>query len=139
MPPISAPTTGVSKIDHDGARIEPLFAGFESGSGRHGFSVFHRRERYARPYPRYNRENYVSLHVKNDVWLVRETAGEFARRYAAFGIRRIHRSTLVNVDRIVELRPLDNGEYTLVLRDGSQLKLSRSYRNALSDLLSNNP
>jgi hypothetical protein len=56
MPPISAPTTGVSKIDHDGARIGPLFAGFESGSGRHGFSVFHRRERYDRPYPRYNRE-----------------------------------------------------------------------------------
>jgi two-component system, LytTR family, response regulator len=82
--------------------------------------------------------DYVSLHVKNDVWLLRETAGEFARRYAAFGIRRIHRSTLVNVDRIVELRPLDNGEYTLVLRDGSQLKLSRSYRHALSDLLSNN-
>ncbi|HEY0024578.1 MAG TPA: LytTR family DNA-binding domain-containing protein [Longimicrobium sp.] len=44
---------------------------------------------------------------------------------------RIHRSTIVNLDRIVELRHWFGGDYNVVLRDGKVLKLSRSYRSRL--------
>jgi len=79
--------------------------------------------------------DYVSLHVGNKTWLVREALTVFAQRYATLGIARIHRSTLVNIDRVTELRPLDNGEFMIVLRDGTELKLSRSYRGALGALV----
>jgi two-component system LytT family response regulator len=78
--------------------------------------------------------DYVSIHVAKKAWLFRETIATLVTRYAARGIVRIHRSTLVNLDRIDELRPLTNGEFTVVLRDGTALKLSRNYRNALDAL-----
>jgi two-component system, LytTR family, response regulator len=79
--------------------------------------------------------DYVSLHVNKNAWLVRETIGAFAQQYGSYGLLRIHRSTLVNVDKITELRPLDNGEFTVVLQDGKELRLSRSYRDILDALL----
>jgi two-component system LytT family response regulator len=48
---------------------------------------------------------------------------------------RIHRSTIVNVDRIKELRPWFTGEYIVVLQDGKELTLTRSYRDKLKMLL----
>jgi two-component system LytT family response regulator len=53
------------------------------------------------------------------------------QRLAAHGFARIHRSTMVNTERVAELHTLANGEFAVVLRDGTQLKLSRSYRHAL--------
>jgi two-component system LytT family response regulator len=44
---------------------------------------------------------------------------------------RIHRSTIVNLERIRELQPYFNREYIVVLKDGTKLKLSRSYRERL--------
>jgi two-component system LytT family response regulator len=41
---------------------------------------------------------------------------------------RIHRSTIVNVDRVKELQPLFSGDYVAILHDGTQLNLSRAYR-----------
>jgi two-component system LytT family response regulator len=79
-------------------------------------------------------QDFVSLHIGAKTWLVRETIGAIEIRFASAGFVRIHRSTLVNVDRIKELRPLDKGEYQVVLRDGVELKLSRSYRAALPRL-----
>jgi two-component system, LytTR family, response regulator len=79
--------------------------------------------------------DYVCLHVNKHAWLVRETIGAFAQRYRSYGLHRIHRSALVNVNKIAELRPLDNGEFTIVLLDGRELKLSRSYRDALGLLV----
>lgn len=83
--------------------------------------------------------DYASLHVGKKVWLVRESMAVIADRYAMHGIARIHRSTLVNLDRITELRPLSNGEFTVVLRDGMELKMSRSYRQALGTLVGGAP
>jgi two-component system LytT family response regulator len=83
--------------------------------------------------------DYVSLHVDKKSWLVREAITVIAQRYAARGIVRIHRSTLVNLDRITELRPLSNGEFTVVLRDGTELKMSRNYRDALNNLVGSGP
>ena len=48
---------------------------------------------------------------------------------------RIHRSTIVNVDRIESYEPLPKGEYSLHLRQGATLKVSRSYREQLDDVL----
>ncbi len=79
--------------------------------------------------------DYVSLHVGKKVWLIRDCIGALAERYAARGIVRIHRSTLVNLDRVAELRALPNGEFTVILRDGTALKMSRSYRSALETLI----
>jgi two-component system LytT family response regulator len=78
--------------------------------------------------------DYVTLHVEKKSWLVREPIGVIAQRYGTQGIARIHRSTLVNVDRVTELRPLSNGEFTVVLRNGTELKMSRNFREALATL-----
>lgn len=56
------------------------------------------------------------------------------QRLAAHGFTRIHRSTLVNTERVSELRAPTNGEFAVLLRDGTELKLSRSYRHALDAL-----
>jgi two-component system, LytTR family, response regulator len=48
---------------------------------------------------------------------------------------RIHRSTMVNIERIHELQPSFHGEFVVVLRDGTELTLSRGYRDKLQELL----
>jgi two-component system LytT family response regulator len=78
--------------------------------------------------------DHVCLHIGAKSLLVRETIKAVEVRFADAGFVRIHRSTLVNVDRVKELRPLDKGEFQVVLRDGVELKLSRNYRSALSRL-----
>jgi two-component system, LytTR family, response regulator len=78
--------------------------------------------------------DYVSLYVGSKPWLVRETLSSIESRFANSGFVRIHRSTLVNVERIRELRPLEKGEFQVVLHDGVALKLSRNFRAALPRL-----
>ena len=48
---------------------------------------------------------------------------------------RISRSTIVNVDRIKELQPLFHGEYSVILRNGTRITLSRGYREKLDELM----
>jgi two-component system LytT family response regulator len=79
--------------------------------------------------------DYVSVHVGAKSWLLRETIAAAEERLALSGFVRIHRSTLVNIYRVRELLPLSKGEFTVVLRDGTELKLSRNYRFALERLL----
>lgn len=81
--------------------------------------------------------DYVTLHVGKKSWLLRETIAEIDRKLQAKGFSRIHRSAIVNTERISEMHPLDNGEYRLLLRDGTELKLSRGYRHQLQGLLGN--
>jgi two-component system LytT family response regulator len=79
--------------------------------------------------------DYVSVHVGVKSWLLRETIAAAEARLALAGFVRIHRSTLVNIYRVRELLPLSKGEFTVVLLDGTELKLSRNYRFALERLL----
>ena len=79
--------------------------------------------------------DYVSVHVGSKSWLLRETIAAAEARLALSGFVRIHRSTLVNIYRVRELLPLSKGEFTVVLLDGTELKLSRNYRFALERLL----
>jgi two-component system LytT family response regulator len=59
----------------------------------------------------------------------------FQRRLDKNGFVRIHRSTIVNVDQISEVIPLAGGDATVVLRDRTELTLSRRYRAAFDDFL----
>ncbi len=79
--------------------------------------------------------DYESVHVGAKSWLLRETIAAAEARLALSGFVRIHRSTLVNIYRVRELLPLSKGEFTVVLLDGTELKLSRNYRFALERLL----
>jgi two-component system LytT family response regulator len=79
--------------------------------------------------------NYVSVHVGRNAWLLRETISAIDQRLAPHGFSRIHRSTLVNVNRVTELQSLANGEFSVTLKDGTRLKLSRGYRASLDQLI----
>jgi two-component system, LytTR family, response regulator len=79
--------------------------------------------------------NYVSLHVKKESYLLRETIGGMEAQLDPSAFPRIHRSQIVNLDRIRELHPWSHGEYHVILYDGSQLTLSRTYRDRLQELL----
>ena len=75
--------------------------------------------------------NYLRLHVGKSTHLLRETMNNLEARIDPQRFWRIHRSTLVNVDRIRELQPLFHGDYVLILQDGTELTLSRTYRRNL--------
>ena len=79
--------------------------------------------------------DYVTLHTGKKEWLLRETLTELERQLSGKGFIRIHRSTIVNLDRVTELRPADNGEYQVILNNGAELKLTRNYRDALDRFL----
>jgi len=82
--------------------------------------------------------NYVSLHVDQESHLTRETMSRLESQLDSRQFVRIHRSTIVNVDRVQELRSSFNGEHVLLLRDGTRLTLSRGYRDALQARLGTN-
>jgi two-component system, LytTR family, response regulator len=81
--------------------------------------------------------NYVRLHMKDQSHLFRETMNQMEARLDPHRFFRIHRSRIVNTERIKELQPWFNGEYVVVLQNGTQLRLSRSYREKLEERLAN--
>src|SRR4051812_5636413 len=78
---------------------------------------------------------YVKLHVKGRGHLLRETMNDIETRLDPEVFVRIHRSSIVNLERVRELRQLFGGDYAVVLHDGTQLKLSRARRERLESLL----
>ncbi len=79
--------------------------------------------------------NYVRLHLGEDSHLFRETMNGIEARLDPQRFVRIHRSRIVNSDRIKELQPWFNGEYVVVLQNGTRLTLSRGYREKLQERL----
>jgi len=79
--------------------------------------------------------NYVRFHAGKETHLLRETLSQMEERLDSNQFLRIHRSTIVNLDRIKELQPWFHGEYRVLLQDGTQLLLSRKYREKLRHLL----
>jgi len=75
--------------------------------------------------------NYAKLHVRKKAHLLREKMHDLEAQLDPKRFVRIHRSIIVNLDRIKELHPHFNGDYIVVLEDGRQLKLSRSRRENL--------
>ena len=75
--------------------------------------------------------NYVELHAAGKVHLVRDSLTSFAAQLDPGEFLRVHRSHVVRVSFIAELRPMFHGDYELVLRDGQTLALSRRYKALL--------
>ena len=83
--------------------------------------------------------NYVKLHSGHECHTVRETMTRLEERLDPEKFMRIHRSTIVNIDRIEELRQLFHGDYAVVLKGGKNLAVSRSYRDRINQLLGKQP
>jgi len=78
---------------------------------------------------------YVRLHVGRESHLVRQTMNAIEQMLAPFGFVRVHRSTIVNLDYVKEMTPLESGDYEISMRDSSKLRMSRKYRACLQNLL----
>jgi two-component system LytT family response regulator len=79
--------------------------------------------------------NYVRVHIGPASHLLRETMNAIEGRLDAEKFFRIHRSRIVNLERIQEMQPWLNGEYAVLLRTGTRLTLSRGYREKLQERL----
>jgi len=79
-------------------------------------------------------DNYVVLHVGKENHLQRETLSAMSTKLPEAMFVRISRSTIVNVSRIKELQPLFHGEYSVILKNGTRLTLTRTYRECLARL-----
>jgi two-component system, LytTR family, response regulator len=78
---------------------------------------------------------YVQVHTAGKTWLHRISLGELETNLDSRQFLRIHRSTIVNLQKIKELHPHSHGDFLVVLHDGTELKLSRSYRQKVEACL----
>jgi two-component system LytT family response regulator len=79
--------------------------------------------------------NNVRVHVENKSYVQRKSISAVERELDPATFSRIHRSAIVNLDKIRELRPWSTGEYVVLMRNGKELTLSRGYRARLPVLL----
>src|SRR5207249_4124156 len=73
--------------------------------------------------------NYVQLHVNGKTFLLRTTMNELEEQLDPRVFARIHRTVIVKVDRVREVLPSENGDFTVILNNGTMLRLSRTYRD----------
>jgi two-component system LytT family response regulator len=81
--------------------------------------------------------DYACLHTQKQKHLLRETLNVLQQQLDPAKFIRIHRSMIVNIDRIKELELLSHGDAVIVLKDGSRLTLSRNYRQAFAEMFGN--
>lgn len=81
--------------------------------------------------------DYVTLHTGHQKHLLNESMQSLEQKLDPQHFLRIHRSTLINLNRIKELQPHFNGEFYITLHDNTRLKSSRSYREQLKIILGN--
>jgi two-component system LytT family response regulator len=79
--------------------------------------------------------DYMCVHAQGRTYVLRETMKSLESILDPKMFQRVHRSTIVNIRRVRRLRPHTNGEYFLTLEDGQEIKLSRSYRDRVDQLL----
>src|SRR5690606_32088497 len=79
--------------------------------------------------------DYMCVHAEGRTYVLRETMKSLEAVLDPQLFQRVHRSTIVNVRRVRRLRPHTNGEYFLTLESGQEIKLSRSYRDRVDQLL----
>jgi two-component system, LytTR family, response regulator len=79
--------------------------------------------------------NYVRLHVRGATHVLRQSMKNMETRLDADVFVRIHRSAIVNADRIRELQPWLHGEYVVILEDGTKLSASRVFSDRLDALI----
>ena len=75
--------------------------------------------------------NYLKVHTGGKTYLLSDTINNLSQRLDPEIFLRIHRSTIVNAERIKEFQPMFGGQYAVILKDGSELVLSRNYRKEI--------
>ena len=80
-------------------------------------------------------DNYVCLHCGKETHVLRETMTELEKRLDPAQFIRVHRSAIVNMDRIRELQPWFHGDYRILLHDGTELALTKNHRERLESAL----
>ena len=78
--------------------------------------------------------NYLKLHIGREAHMIRETMNSIEAKLDPDKFLRIHRSTIVNIDRIKELHPMFSGDYSVILKNGAELSLSRNYRDRFLEM-----
>lgn len=81
--------------------------------------------------------DYMCIHAKNETHILRRTMKELEQELNPQRFQRIHRSAIVNMEHVEKLCSRQNGEYHLVLRNGKELKVSRSYKDRIKKLILN--
>ena len=84
-------------------------------------------------------DNYVLLHLVEGRLMLRETMAAIEVRLGPAGFARVNRSAIVRLAQIREIQPAQHGDYTVVMRDGTKLPLSRSLRSQLGKLTIGQP
>jgi two-component system LytT family response regulator len=75
--------------------------------------------------------NYAEIHARGRTYLIRETMTELERQLDPAKFARIHRSTIVSIDHVTEIEPDGGGDFLVTLDDGTELKMTRGYRERL--------
>ena len=78
---------------------------------------------------------YVNLHLGSKELLYRAALTELAERLDPARFIRVHRSTIVNIESILQLEPISHGEFDVVLKGGARTRISRTYRSQLEERL----
>ena len=78
---------------------------------------------------------YVNLHIAGRELLYRSALNELGGNLDPMRFIRVHRSSVVNIDSILELQPISHGEFELVLKDGHRSRVCRTYRTQLEKRL----
>ena len=76
--------------------------------------------------------DYMCIYTADNSLILRETMKDLEKRLDPRTFQRVHRSTIVNLDQVSEVKPHTNGECFLVLESGAQVKVSRSYRDVVA-------
>ncbi len=76
--------------------------------------------------------DYMCIHAGGKTHIIRETMKALQKRLDPSRFQRVHRSAIVNIGKVKELHPHSNGEYFLILENGGELKLSRSYKDVIA-------
>ncbi|OZA92744.1 LytTR family transcriptional regulator DNA-binding domain-containing protein [Altererythrobacter sp. H2] len=76
--------------------------------------------------------DYMCIYTGDNSLILRETMKDLERRLDPRTFQRVHRSTIVNLDQVRQVRPHTNGECFLVLESGAEVKVSRSYRDVVA-------
>ncbi|MBK6299019.1 MAG: response regulator transcription factor [Sphingomonadales bacterium] len=76
--------------------------------------------------------DYMCIYTGGDTLILRETMKDLEKRLDPRKFQRVHRSTIVNLDLVKQVKPHTNGECFLVLESGAQVKVSRSYRDVVA-------
>lgn len=76
--------------------------------------------------------DYMCIYTGDNTLILRETMKDLEKRLDPRRFQRVHRSTIVNLDLVREVKPHTNGECFLILGSGAQVKVSRSYRDVVA-------